>query len=383
MFETFVALVRDIYQTDQFIALHQPVFRGREKEYVLDTLNSTFVSSVGAYVDRFEASIARYTDARYAVATVNGTAALHIALLLAGVNADTLVLTQALSFVATCNAISYCGAEPVFIDIDKRTLGLSAEALAEYLSIHAEVREQTAWHKGSGKRLAACVPMHTFGHPAEMPAILAVCAQYHIPVIEDAAEALGSLSHQRACGTFGRLGILSFNGNKIMTTGGGGMILTDDEQLARQARHLTTTAKLAHPWQFRHDVLGFNYRMPNLNAALGVGQLECLPLFLRKKRALAQRYQTWSQEHGVSCVLEPEYAQANYWLNALILTDAAARDAFLQFTNQHGVMTRPVWEPMDQLPMYKHSLHGALDNTYWAHARIVNIPSSVPGSCLL
>lgn len=378
MFDAFIDFVRSIYQTEQFIPLHQPLFHGKEKEYLLDTIDSTFVSSVGAYVDRFEGDITRYTGSRYAIATVNGTAALHIALLLAGVKPQTEVITQALTFVATCNAIQYCGAEPVFVDVDRNTLGLSPEALANYLFGVADIRGGETWNKHTGKRISACVPMHTFGHSANMQGILDVCAQYHIPVIEDAAEALGSRLNGQSSGTFGQLGVTSFNGNKIMTTGGGGMILTNDETLAKQAKHLTTTAKVPHPWQFEHDQVGFNYRMPNLNAALGVAQLECLPLFVEKKRALAERYIAWSRQHQVHCLVEPETALSNYWLNALILENVAERDAFLHLTHQKGIMTRPIWEPIYRLPMYQHCQRGNLSNTDWAAERVVNIPSSIP-----
>ncbi|MGZ5049774.1 MAG: LegC family aminotransferase [Methylobacter sp.] len=377
MSDGFIRYVRELYRTDRPIPLHAPLFQGREKEYLLDAIDSTFVSSVGLYVDRFEQECAAYTGAKYAVATVNGTSALHVALLLAGVKRDEEVITQALTFVATCNAIHYCGAEPVFVDVDKATLGLSVQALADYLERNAETRDGEAWNIQTGKRIAACVPMHTFGHPADMLAIVEVCEKFRIPVVEDAAEALGSTLHGRHCGTFGRLGVLSFNGNKIMTTGGGGMILTDDEQLAKQAKHLTTTAKQPHAWQFMHDQIGFNYRMPNLNAALGVAQLECLPLFLDKKRELAVRYIDWCNRNDWQCVAEPEAARSNYWLNALVLEDEAERDAFLTATNEQGVMTRPVWEPMHRLPMYRHCQKDSLANTEWAAARVVNIPSSV------
>ncbi|MCK9395119.1 MAG: LegC family aminotransferase [Methylobacter sp.] len=375
--DSFIRFVRDVYRTDEFIPLHEPRFQGREKEYLLDAIDSTFVSSVGQYVDRFEADCAKYTGAKYAVATVNGTAALHVALLLAGVKRDEEVITQALTFVATCNAIHYCGAEPVFVDVDKATLGLSPLALAGYLDEFAEVRDGAAWNKQTGKRIGACLPMHTFGHPADMDGIMQVCEKFQIPVVEDAAEALGSTLNGRHCGTFGRLGVLSFNGNKIMTTGGGGMILTDDETLAKQAKHLTTTAKQPHPWQFVHDQVGFNYRLPNLNAALGVAQLECLPLFLEKKRRLAERYADWGKQNKVLIMAEPEAACSNYWLNVVLLDGLSERDAFLTATNGQSVMTRPVWEPMHRLPMYRHCQKDALANTEWAADRVVNIPSSV------
>ena len=377
MFDDFIRLVRDIYQRDGLIPLHEPRFQGREKDYLLDVIDSTFVSSVGQYVDRFEVECARFTGANYAVATVNGTAALHVALLLAGVKPDEQVLTQALTFIATSNAIHYCGAEPIFIDVDRATLGLSATALEDFLHHYAELRDDEAWNKKTGKRIAACLPMHTFGHPVDMVNILRVCKKYNIPVIEDAAEALGSSLNNQVCGTMGRLGVLSFNGNKIITTGGGGMILTDDESLALQAKHLTTTAKQAHPWQFIHDRIGFNYRMPNLNAALGVAQLESLPQFLTQKRTLAAQYIEWARQYQLQCVIEPQQACSNYWLNALVLNDRSERDAFLTATNNQGVMTRPIWEPMHHLAMYRHCQHDGLINTEWLADRVVNIPSSV------
>ncbi|MBS3964065.1 MAG: LegC family aminotransferase [Methylomonas sp.] len=377
MFEHFVQSVRDIYQTDGFIPLHEPRFLGNEKRYLNDVIDSTFVSSVGSYVGEFESKIADYCAARHAVATVNGTAALHIALLLAGVGPGDEVITQAVTFVATCNAIHYCGAEPVFVDVDVATLGLSPTALAEFLHRHAERRDHGVFNKTSGKRIAVCLPMHTFGHPCDMDGLLAVCADYGISLIEDAAEALGSRLSGRHCGTFGTLGVLSFNGNKIITTGGGGMILTDDDALAQQARHLTTTAKCAHAWHFAHDQIGYNYRMPNLNAALGLAQREQLPGFVECKRGLAARYRHWAEDNAVRMVCEPDGAESNYWLNALLLDDRAQRDAFLDCTHRHGVMTRPLWTLMPDLPMYSHCQHDGLVHSRWLAERLVNIPSSV------
>ena len=377
MFDSFIRLVREIYQTEQFIPLHEPRFNGNEKHYLLDVIDSTFVSSVGPYVNEFEQQIASYTGAKYAVATVNGTAALHIALLLAGVKAGEEVITQAVTFVATCNAIAYCGAEPVFVDIERSSLGLSPQALAEFLDEFAEQRDDGCYNKRSGKRIAACLPMHSFGHPCDMAGILQVCKQRQIPVVEDAAEALGSSLNDQACGRFGLLGVLSFNGNKVITTGGGGMILTDDAELAQQAKHLTTTAKVPHSWVFEHDQLGYNYRMPNLNAALGLAQLEQMPGFVQRKRQLAQRYQTWAGQHGLEICLEPNGARSNYWLNALLLNDAEQRDAFLQATNQQGVMTRPLWALMSGLNMYQHCQRDALQVSQQIADRLVNLPSSV------
>lgn len=400
MFDSFIRLVRDIYQTEQFIPLHEPRFNGNEKQYLLDVIDSTFVSSVGPYVGQFETRIAEYCGAKHAIATVNGTAALHIALLLAGVKPGEEVVTQAVTFVATCNAVQYCGAEPVFVDVDKLTLGLSPKALADFLAEFGEQREDGLWNKRSGKRIAACLPMHTFGHPCDMEGLLSVCDRYRIPVVEDAAEALGSrivgsnsfdqwtlsanefapasvTKHSKHCGTLGKLGVLSFNGNKIITTGGGGMILTDDDELARQAKHLTTTAKLPHAWRFVHDQIGYNYRMPNLNAALGLAQLEQMPLFVQRKRELAERYIAWANQAAVEMVVEPAGAQSNYWLNALLLKDAAERERFLTDSNARGVMTRPLWELMPNLAMYSHCRTDSLANSHWLAERLVNIPSSV------
>ena len=377
MFDSFIRLVREIYQTQDFIPLHAPYFHGNEKQYLLDVINSTFVSSIGPCVTQFEAQIAAYCGVKHAIATVNGTAALHIALLLAGVKPGEEVLTQAVSFVATSNAVHYCGAEPIFIDVDLQTLGLSALSLAEFLAEFAELRDDGVWNKSSGKRIAACLPMHTFGHPCAIENILAVCNQYQLPVVEDAAEALGSRFKGRHCGAFGRVGVLSFNGNKIMTTGGGGMLLTDDAELAAQAKHLTTTAKLDHPWRFMHDQVAYNYRLPNLNAALGLAQLEQMPLFIQQKRALAARYRDWAQQQGVTIIVEPDGAQANYWLNALLLSDSCEREQFLDYAKAAKVMLRPLWELTSNLPMYSHCQTGDLRNSQYLSEHLVNIPSSV------
>ncbi len=377
MYDSFVRFVREVYQTDQFIPLHEPRFTGNEKQYLLDVIDSSFVSSVGAYVTEFELKIADYCGCDFAIATVNGTAALHIALLLAGVKAGEEVITQAVSFVATSNAIHYCGAEPIFVDIDRSTLGLSAKALSCFLEEFSEQRGNAVWNKITGKRIAACLPMHSFGHPCDMPGILSVCQLFGIPVVEDAAEALGSKLGGKHCGSFGRLGVLSFNGNKIITTGGGGMILTNDQHLAHQAKHLTTTAKLSHPWRFAHDQVGFNYRMPNINAALGLAQLEQMGLFLESKRKLAQSYISWANNEGITMVTEPESAQSNYWLNAILLDNQTEQEKFLTQSNAQGVMTRPLWELTADLPMYKHCQTDDLSISRWLAERLVNVPSSV------
>lgn len=377
MFDSLIRFVRDQYRTDEFIPLHAPLFRGRERELVLDTIDSTFVSSVGAYVDRFEKDMAAFTASPRAVAVMNGTAALHIALKLADVVPGDLVVTQSLTFVATCNAIAYCGAEPLFVDVDRHTLGLSPTALDDWLSEHALIDDRGDCRTRVGhRRIRACLPMHTFGHPVELEALIAVCERWHLILVEDAAESLGSYYKGRHTGNFGRIGVLSFNGNKIMTTGGGGMLLTD-EAIGKRAKHLTTTAKIPHPYEFVHDEIGYNYRMPNLNAALGCAQLEQLPAFLASKRVLAERYIEFFKDSDLQPIVEPEGCFSNYWLNGVICQDGAQRDALLKSTNDAGVMTRPIWALMTRLPIYANAMRGPLDNAKWLEARVVNLPSSV------
>jgi len=375
--DQLISFVRDYFGTNEFIPLHAPVFPGREKEYVSDTIESTFVSSVGAYVERFEQDMAGYTGSPKAVATVNGTAALHIALKLSGVEAGDLVITQPLTFVATCNAIAYCNAEPVFIDVDRDSLGLSATAMEVWLDEHAILdSEGVCRTRADNKVVRACVPMHTFGHPADLDGLLSVTRRWNIALVEDAAESLGSYYKGKHTGTFGALGTLSFNGNKIMTTGGGGMILTG-EALATRAKHLTTTAKKPHPFEYIHDELGYNYRLPNLNAALGCAQLEQLETFIEAKRALAAAYEGFFSGTNLEFVKEPADCRSNYWLNAVICEDKAHRDELLETTNQQGIMTRPIWALMNHLTMYQSCRRGDLNNSEWLEARVVNLPSSV------
>jgi aminotransferase in exopolysaccharide biosynthesis len=380
MFESLISFVREQYASKDFIPLHAPLFNGREREYVADTIESTFVSSVGAYVDRFERDMATLTGSPRAVAVVNGTAALHVALKLAGVQAGELVVTQPLTFVATCNAIAYCGAEPVFIDVDRHTLGLSPRALEEWLDEHTCLdADGLCRTRADGKVVRACVPMHTFGHPADIDGLVAVCTRWNLALVEDAAESLGSLYKGRHTGTFGLLGTLSFNGNKVITTGGGGMVLAG-ETLGAKAKHLTTTAKIPHPYEYVHDEVGYNYRLPNLNAALGCAQLEMLDAFVIAKRELAARYEAHLRGSGLQFVSEPEECRSNYWLNAVICEDGAQRDTLLKETNDNGVMTRPIWALMTRLPFHANARSGALPNAYWLEERVVNVPSSViPG----
>lgn len=377
MFDSLVKFIRDQYRTDKFIPLHAPLFKGREKELVMDTIDSTFVSSVGAYVDHFEKDMARFTASPRAVAVMNGTAALHIALKLADVMPDDLVVTQSLTFVATCNAIAYCNAEPLFVDVDRHTLGLSPAALDVWLSEHALIDDHGDCRTRVGlRRIRACVPMHTFGHPVELDDLVAVCERWRLVLVEDAAESLGSYYKGRHTGNFGKIGIISFNGNKILTTGGGGMLLTD-EHTGKRAKHLTTTAKISHPYEFVHDEVGYNYRMPNLNAALGCAQLEQLPSFLASKRVLAERYIEFFKGGDLKPIVEPENCYSNYWLNGVICRDGLQRDQLLKCTNDAGVMTRPIWRLMTRLPLFANALRGPLDNSEWLEARVVNLPSSV------
>lgn len=369
--------IRRLCNSDSPLLLHAPIFNGKEREYVMDAIDSTFVSSVGAYVTRFEDMLREITGARHAVACVNGTAALQVALHVAGVKHNDLVITQGLSFVATANAICHCGAEPVFLDVDEDTLGLSAQAVESFLTEQCERDTEGCRHKASKRRISACVPMHTFGHPCHMDALTAVCAEWGIPVVEDAAEALGSSYKGRHCGTFGRLGTLSFNGNKIITTGGGGAIITDDSDLGVLAKRLTTTAKIPHPWEFRHDAIAWNFRMPNLNAALGCAQLERLDHFLEEKRARAVGYAQLFANTPWRFVPAPADAQSNYWLCAVLAPNRMERDAFLAESNAAGIMTRPVWEPLHTLPIYSHCLSDSMKQTRNIADRLVNLPSGV------
>lgn len=378
--EEFTPLVKFIraqfLEPTAFIPLHDPRFIGNEKKYLNECIDTNFVSSVGEFVSRFEKMCAEYTGAKYAVAAVNGTAALHIALQLSGVKRDEEVITQALTFIATANAISYTGAHPVFLDVDKDTLGLSPVAVGNWLSAHAELRDGEPYNKTTNRRIAACVPMHTFGHPVHLDELLEVLNEWHIPLVEDAAESMGSYYKGKHTGTFGKFGVLSFNGNKVITTGGGGMILTNDKQLAKEAKHITTQAKIPHSWEFNHDRIGYNYRLTNINAALGCAQLESLPKLLELKRALARQYEAFFRETDWQFFTEPEACVSNYWLNLMLVKDKAEREAILAYTNKNGVMTRPVWELLNRLPMFAHCQTDGLENSMWLADRVVNIPSS-------
>lgn len=374
--QDIVDFIRRLYQTADFIPLHEPKFCGNEKAYVVDCIDSTFVSSVGKYVDRFELMLATYTGAKFAVATVNGTAALHIALKLVGVFPGDEVITQPLTFIATCNAISYCGATPVFVDVERDTLGLSPHSLRDFLDCCTEQTANGCINKTSGKKISAVVPMHTFGLPCRIDEIAKICEEFHIPLVEDAAESLGSYYQGKHTGTFGKCAAFSFNGNKTITTGGGGMIVTDDEALAKRAKHITTTAKQPHPYEFVHDEIGYNYRLPNINAALGCAQMESLPRLLESKRTIASAYAAFFADTKIAFIAEPAQAQANYWLNALLLEDNPAREVFLKDLNDAGVMSRPIWRLMNELTMFRACQATDLSNAQWLAERVVNIPSS-------
>ena len=368
--------VRDMYSTNEFIPLHAPTFQGNEKKYVTDTIDSTFVSSVGKFVDDFESQIEAFTGTAKAVATVNGTAALHTALYMAGVRSGDIVITQALTFVATCNALYHMGAEAAFVDVSPTSLGLCPKALDSFLAEHAELTATGAVHKKTAKRFKAVVPMHTFGHPVELDELQQVCSKWQIALVEDAAESLGSYYKGQHTGTFGDFAAISFNGNKIITTGGGGVVLCHSAEAGKHTKHITTTAKVPHPFEFFHDEAGFNYRMPNLNAALGCAQLEMLQQFIAQKRQLAHDYQRFFAASDYQFVSEPEYAQSNYWLNAIICPDTHSRDELLKQTNEAGVMTRPIWKLMHRLPMFANALRGDLTQSEYIEAHLVNLPSS-------
>jgi len=397
MYQKEISFIKELYGNQEFTPLAVPKFIGNEKKYLNECIDTTFVSSVGQFVDRFEKDMAAYTGAKRAVVCVSGTNALHMSLMLVGVKRDDEVLTQALTFIATCNALSYIGAHPVFLDVDRSTMGLSPDAMKEWLQKNAEIRKNARIHeldkshdfafqedelacydKNTGRRIKACVPMHTFGHPVRIEEIAALCKEWHIELVEDAAESIGSKYKGIHTGLFGKVGALSFNGNKTITTGGGGMMLFNDEELGAYAKHITTQAKIPHRWEFRHDHIGYNYRMPNINAALGCAQLEHLDEYIADKRATAAAYSAFFKNvDGMDFFTEPKNSFSNYWLNVVILPDHSKQLEFLQETNDNGVMTRPIWELMNRLPMFEKCENDGLANTIFFADRVVNIPSSV------
>ncbi len=376
-YELVTQFIKQTFNTDHFIPLHEPRFIGNEKAYLNECIDSTYVSSVGKFVDQFEAEFARTVGTKYAIATVNGTAALHVSLLLAGVSNGDEVITQPLTFIATANAISYIGASPIFVDVDLDTMGLSPQSLKHFLEQNCDVVQHKCINRTNGKIIKACVPMHTFGHPCRIDEIKSICDEWHLALVEDAAESLGSYYRGQHTGTFGCVGAFSFNGNKIITSGGGGVIVTNDEALAKQAKHITTTAKIPHKWEYVHDEVAYNYRLPNLNAALLCAQLENLEKFLTNKRVLASIYERFFADTTMTFVKEPENSHSNYWLQSILLENRAQRDEFLTYTNENDVMTRPIWRLMTKLDMFKECQHTDLHNALFLEDRIVNIPSSV------
>jgi perosamine synthetase len=372
-----IGFIKNQFDNEAFIPLHEPRFIGNEKKYVVDTIDSTFVSSVGAYVDKFELMMSSISGTNKSVAVVNGTSALQVALRLAGVNAGDEIITQALTFIATVNAIIYNGAAPIFIDVDLDTMGLSPKAVEAFLEEFGEMRDRVCYNKKTNKKIAACMPMHTFGFPVHLYELLKVCSKWNIPLVEDAAEAIGSEYHSQPIGSFGKLGVFSFNGNKIVTSGGGGAIVTNDIELGIKAKHLTTTAKVPHPYEYVHDEIGYNFRMPNLNAALACAQLEQLNSFIENKRSLAQHYNSFFKSKGICFRTELPQTKANYWLMCVELENKNERESFLKETNENGVMTRPIWQLIFKSPLYSGFQKDAQINAMYLEDRIVNIPSSV------
>ncbi|HEY3277772.1 MAG TPA: LegC family aminotransferase [Syntrophorhabdaceae bacterium] len=377
--DRIVKAIRSVIPESGAVALHEPCFRGNEWAYLKDCLDSTFVSYVGAYVDKFESMLAEFTGTKRAVAVVNGTAALHIALKLAGVEPGDEVLVPALTFVATANAVTYCGAIPHFIDSEEGTLGVDPHKLADYLKDAVRMSSGESFNKFTGRRIRAIVPVHVFGHPVDMDPLMEACREYSIEVVEDAAEALGSYYKGEHTGNKGKISVLSFNGNKTITTGGGGAILSNDEKLASHAKYITSTAKVPHRWEYTHDYIGYNYRLPNINAAVGCAQMEQLPGFLKQKRHLTGLYEkAFEGIGGIRLFLEPPLARSNYWLNALVLDEiyAGTRDELLDYTNNNGIMTRPAWTLINKLVPFKDCPAMDLSCAERLAKRLINIPSS-------
>lgn len=372
-----ISFIQDSFKSTEFIPLHAPFFGGNEKKYIIETIDTTFVSSVGAYVDQFEEMISSITNTKKSVAVVNGTAGIQVALRLVGVSTGDEVITQALTFVATANAIAYNGASPIFLDVDLDTMGLSPNAVSRFLEEFGDLRDEGCFNKKTGNKISACLPMHTFGFPIHLDELKAVCDAWKIPIVEDAAESLGSEYKNQPTGSIGEMGVFSFNGNKIVTCGGGGAIVTNNEILGNKGKYLTTTAKVPHAYEFFHDEIGFNFRMPNLNAALACAQLEQLNDFLENKRSLATDYINFFDNSGIKFRTETPNTKANYWLMCVELENQKERDLFLAETNAAKVMTRPIWQLMYRLPMYQHCQRDEQLNAQFLEERIVNIPSSV------
>lgn len=376
-YSEIIGFIKNQFDNKDFIPLHEPRFLGNEKKYVINAIDSTFVSSVGAYVDQFELMMSSITGTKKSIAVVNGTSALQVALRLSGVNKGDEVITQSLTFIATINAIIYNGAAPIFIDVDLDTMGLSPTAVEVFLEEFGEIRDGVCYNKKTNKKIAACMPMHTFGFPVHLEKLLEVCDKWGIPLVEDAAEAIGSEYHSKPIGSFGKFGVFSFNGNKIVTSGGGGAIVTNDLELGNKAKHLTTTAKVPHPYEYVHDEIGYNFRMPNLNAALACAQLEQLQMFIDNKRILANNYSSFLKSRGINFRTELPNTKANYWLMCVELDNKKERDIFLNDTNKNGVMTRPIWQLIFKSSFYSEFQKDEQTNSMYLEDRIVNMPSSV------
>ena len=377
MEKEIVNFIRDTFNSEDFIPLHSPIFKGNEKKYINECIDSTFVSSVGSFVNKFEDLMSQITQTKKTTAVVNGTAALQVGLRLVGVKKNDEVITQALTFVATANAIVYNNAHPVFLDVDIDTMGLSANAVSDFLEKVGDLRDDGCYNKKTGRKISACLPMHTFGFPVHLDELLKICNLWKIPLVEDAAESLGSEYKGKPTGSFGEVAAFSFNGNKIVTSGGGGAITTNNIEIGERAKFLTTTAKQPHPFEYIHNEIGYNFRMPNLNAALACAQLEQLNMYLNNKRNLATSYEKFFLKKGIKFRTETKNTKANYWLMCIELENLKERNLFLESTNSSNVMTRPIWKPMDSLPMYKNCQKDELLNTKFLEDRIVNIPSSV------
>ena len=376
--KAFIGFIRELFPGKETITLHEPTFGEDEKHYLNACLESTYVSTVGSFVDEFEQRLIEITGASYCIATNTGTSALHASLEVAGVSEGDEVLTQPLTFVATANAIRYCGASPVFLDVDEDNLGLSPEKLKAFLAAETESINGCCFNRSTSRQIKACVVVHTFGHPARVDELAVICRENHIELIEDAAEALGSTYHGTQVGTTGSMGVFSFNGNKLVTTGGGGAIVTNDEEKATRLRHLTTTARTPHRWDYIHDEVGFNYRLPNLNAAIGCPQLARLDAKVEAKRTLAQAYIDYAVENRIQVVAEPASSRSNYWLNAVLCEDPAERDGFLLATNNEAILCRPSWRLLNELPPYRECQTDGVSMSKWLADRLVNLPSS-PG----
>ena len=376
-FEKEIRFIKDLYPGQTTIALHEPCFMGREKEYLADVIESTFVSSVGEYVNGFEKKMSEFTGLKHTCAVVNGTAALHTALAALGLGTNDEVITQPLTFIATVNAISYCGASPVFLDVERKTLGLSPQALGEFLDRHTDVRDGQLVNRQSGRIIRACLPVHIFGHSCRIDKIVEICSEYNLPVVEDCAESLGSLYLGKHTGGYGACGIFSLNGNKVVTSGGGGVIVTDDAALAENVKHISTTARVSAGYEFVHDRVGYNYRMPNLNAALACAQMENLEMFVENKRETASAYASCFKLSNLRFFSEPEGCRSNYWLNTVLAEDEQMRNRFLEESNRSGIMARPAWRLISSLPMYENCVTDSLKVAKELEKRIVNIPSSV------